>query len=173
MYVQCTSNELDRIDSAPGHSSLVSIAEDQLYRMHNALKFQSEVQKIGMVIGPITNGGVGKGDRCINLRVFGNAVEHFRQIRNGLFFSQMPFEDAIARLSAEDEKKNGKEAAHQNLLDNFYLPLLEGLVGELQVLPDWSSSKGARWERAQGLRLGMDVKYISTDLAFSFDQNFS
>ena len=173
MYKQTTDQEQINITYADSYQELCGIALTQLERMHSVWQARQDKQHplppIGVVCGPISNGGVGRGDREVNLQVFGVAVASFQHEREGFFFSQMPYEDVIGDLKRADIIKLGKPVADLKLLTEFYLPLFEsGKIGEMLFLPDWQTSSGATWERRQGERLGISIHDIPEPVAKAF-----
>lgn len=107
---------------------------------------------IVMISGPMSTGGLGSFKA--NMKNFRKAVEQAK--RRGVFvFDQMPFQDAMIRISrfVEGAKYD------KNILHVFYRTLLRsGLVNEVLFLEDWSSSKGARFERKECLAVGVPVE---------------
>jgi len=172
MYQQCTEAEVQAIAAATNYEQLRDIALSQLARMDKTLWATPAIKyvtQIGIVCGPISNGGVGKGNVAINMKVFAAAVTHFVQQQDGFFFSQVPFEDKIKELKQPDVIALGKPVANQKLLDVFYAPLFaSGLIKKMQFLPDWPTSDGARWERQRGEQLGITIHDIPMRIAEAF-----
>jgi len=175
MYQQCNSVEVQAIATATSYEQLRDIALAQLTRMYDAVGARPVINHrphpitIGIVCGPISNGGVGKGDVAINMKVFSAAVTHFVQQQDGFFFSQVPFEDKIKELKQPDVIALGKPVANQKLLDVFYAPLFaSGLIQKMHFLPDWRTSDGARWERQRGEQLGIAIHDIPMEIAQAF-----
>lgn len=112
---------------------------------------------IGEVCGPITSGGRGSIEK--NLAVFSAAIK--KLISHGKnIFNQMIFEDNLKKIWEGGNRDN------DTLLQDFYLPIFEsGFIKTLYFLPDWQTSYGARWEHAQGKRLGIEIVYLPDDFA--------
>ncbi len=106
---------------------------------------------IVQICGPMSTGGAGNLE--LNMARFQKAVDI--AIERGLtVFDQIPFQDAIIRLSNfhESEKYN------DDILEIFYRRIFEaGYISKALFLPDWHSSKGATWEREFVSRLGLAV----------------
>ncbi len=108
---------------------------------------------VAQVCGPIST-----GDRSLeeNIKIFHNSIKALTATGH-VVFNQMPFQDAMMRVIAEN-KINGYPFA---LLDEFFLPLFEfGKIRILHFLPGWEKSTGSRWEHDQGKRLGLEIKYL-------------
>jgi hypothetical protein len=72
-------------------------------------------------------------------------------------FNQLPFQDAIIRISSFDE--NSVDSYDMAILEVFYKRVFEsGYVKKTLFLPDWQSSKGARWERELVSKLGIPIE---------------
>ena len=112
-------------------------------------------QPVGQVCGPISTGGLGSVLK--NLIAFNETII-FLQADGNNIFDQMPFEEPIKRMTLGI--KPGEYATF--LLTDFYLPLFEsGLVKKFYFMKDWQSSKGAKWEHEQAIRLGIEIKYLN------------
>lgn len=147
-----TEEDYKAIEAADICSELVPIAINILQRMCNA-----GCDDIKQVCGPISTGG--KGSVLENIaeidKVICEFVEQGHQI-----FNQMPFEGAMERVHKEWEAA-GNTTYCQPILDEFYLPIFEsGMVKNMVFLNDWQSSKGARWEHDQAMRLGINITYL-------------
>ncbi|MDB4992563.1 MAG: hypothetical protein JWL75_808 [Parcubacteria group bacterium] len=108
-------------------------------------------QPVAMVSGPITTGGRGSIEE--NLHLLSAAVQQAHE--KGIhMFDQNPFEDKLQEAKA----KIVYEGYCQPVLDEFYKPIFEsGLVASMYFLPDWQTSTGARWERTECERLGIEI----------------
>lgn len=154
-HEQFTEKDLSLISEAPDYATLAAIAVAQLERM------VVKSDRIGVVCGPISTGGAGSIEA--NIRRFAFAVDMFKQTRNGLFFSQIEYEEKIWALRNQEVAEIGFEAAGMKLLEGFYLPVFEsGMIHEMYFLPDWQTSTGATWERKQGERLGIRIHDIES-----------
>ncbi len=109
---------------------------------------------IGQVCGPISTGG--RGTILENLIAFNETIV-FLQAEGKIIFDQMPFEAPMQRIKTT--LPAGQYATA--LLTDFYLPIFtSGLIKKLYFMPDWESSKGARWEHDQAKQLGIEIEYI-------------
>lgn len=115
-------------------------------------------QPVGQVAGPISTGGLGSLEK--NIAVFDATIA--KLITDGLtIFDLTPFEKVIFRL------RQGKDTTESNqaLMQEFYLPLFNsGLIKKLYFIHGWESSEGARWERQQAQRLGMEIIDLEPNL---------
>lgn len=103
------------------------------------------------ICGPISTGG--KGSKKENMKEFNKAIFFFHEQGENVF-DQIPFQEAMTRLSKE------VEGYDERVLTDFYLPLFEsGKVTTFIFLPDWESSKGARWERRTIKRLRSEKSF--------------
>lgn len=98
-------------------------------------------KEIVQICVPMTTGGL--GNLQANMNRFALAVETARA--NGLHvFNQIPFQEVIIRVT--DHHSGG--GYDMNILEIFYRTIFEsGHVSRALFLPDWESSRGARWER--------------------------
>ena len=130
------------LEKAQTFSDLVPIALRIIKRMP---------PPVAMISGPVTTGGRGSIEE--NLHVLSAAVNQVYEKGISLF-DQNPFEAKIQ----EAKTRIVYEGYCQPVLDEFYKPIFEsGLVARMYFLPDWQSSTGARWERAECERLGMEI----------------
>lgn len=143
-------NQLQRIKEAKNYRELCEIAAEVV---DNA-RACNPGKPIAMVCGPISTGG--KGSREENLRVFAQAID--RISGDGLLvFSQMPFEDDMARIYQSDPSLQGLR-----LLEEFYLPIFKTRqIKLLCFLPGWEKSTGATWEHEQAKKLMIPRIYLS------------
>ena len=146
MTIQLDEQELGALESAHRFDDVAKIAITMLARHRH------EGQNVSMICGPMTTGGCGS---------FEANMEHFRKsvkvaVRYGLFvFDQTLFQDAMIRIS---NWKSGA-AYPQDVLEIFYRNIFEsGHVDKLIFLPDWESSKGARWERSIAADLNLPIE---------------
>ena len=111
---------------------------------------------VGEVCGPMTSGGFGSTEA--NFRLFRAVIDRLSRRLN--IFDQMPFEGTMSRIFKA-------QPAHTHdgdirLLEEFYLPIFQsGLVSTLYFMPNWRTSRGARWERRNGRKLGLGIINIS------------
>ena len=133
------------VEKARTYGELFSVAARILIRLQ---------PPAAQVCGPISTGGA--GSIPANLERFSAAIKKL-QGEGHEIFDQMPFEDSMHRIWRERDT----EGYDHGILEDFYLPIFEsGYLHRLFFLPDWETSTGARWEHAQGLRLGMEIIYI-------------
>ena len=138
-----TKIEVEIVANASTYKELRSVALAVIERMPRPL-----VQ----VCGPISTGGAGSLEE--NLRRFNEAISFLKKEGQHVF-DQMPFEASIQKIK-DIEEPNAKYA--MGILEQFYLPIFETKAIEVfYFLPNWESSTGARWEREQAERLGMNI----------------
>lgn len=106
------------------------------------------------VCGPISTGG--RGSVEANLEAF-RATICALQDDGKHVFDQTPFEVGFKRVTRNLEPGEYMEA----ILTDFYQPIFEsGRISTFYFMPDWQSSKGARWEHEQAKRLGIEIFYL-------------
>jgi hypothetical protein len=143
-----------QLDAAETFHDIGALMLDVMRIMH-----ASENQAITEVCGPISTGG--RGSVIENLKVFSKTIQHLKHHHGHLIFDQMPFEEAIGRVSNATPLPEGAGTYHMGILDHCYLPLFEsGMVKKFFFLPDWESSFGARWEHDVAQRLNIDIEYL-------------
>ncbi len=115
-------------------------------------------QPIVEVCGPMSTGGA--GDLTANLKRFKNAVDVL--FESGVtVFDQIPFQDAMMRITSHDAAVN----YNTDLLDIFYNGIFSsGHIKKAYFLPEWQSSKGARWEREFLQALPIEIVEYPEDL---------
>lgn len=130
------------LEKAQSFSDLVPIALRIIKRMP---------QPVATVSGPVSTGG--RGSIEANLHLLAAAVN--QAYAKGIsLFDQNPFEARLQELKT----KIPYEGYRHDLLDEFYKPVFEsGLITRMYFLPDWETSTGARWERAECERLGIEA----------------
>lgn len=130
-------------------------------------------EAVGIVCGPISTGGRGTIEE--NLRAFGKIIDALQE--HGLtIFDQRPYEDAIFALRTRwlNEDPTRQDAYCMPILDEFYHPLYtEGPVTLGWFMPDWQSSRGARWEHDLLLRKGADIRYLDPEWTEAVLEGFS
>lgn len=142
MKLYWTVAEVQAVEQAQTFEELLEIAHLVASRMP---------QPLSIVCGPITSGG--RGSIEANLREFTRAIEALR-LDGWHVFDQMPFEDAIFRIKASAYYRGG-----YHLLHAFYQPLFEScLIQTMHFIPGWQTSGGARWERDEAKRLGLEIR---------------
>jgi hypothetical protein len=108
-------------------------------------KMSANGHQVVQICGPMSTGGLGNFKD--NMARFKKSIESAE--RYGLLvFNQLPFQDAIIRISSFDENSNGNQSYDMAILEVFYRKVFEsGYVKKTLFLPGWQSSKGAQWER--------------------------
>lgn len=105
------------------------------------------------ISGPMTTGGLGHYSK--NIILFQYAIETARE--HGLsVFNQTMLEEHLQRLVRAWLKENPQESYCHNVLSEVYEVLMKsGHIHEIHLLPDWHTSRGARFERelAEEIRL--------------------
>ncbi|MFH0806377.1 MAG: hypothetical protein V1885_01485 [Candidatus Brennerbacteria bacterium] len=140
-----------RAKQARSFGDLGGIGGEVLYEIG---KIYGPKVKLGMVSGPISNGGL--GSVAANMEAFERTVS-LLQILGTPLFSQLPFEPHMWRI-AESE---GADFDPKELLEGFYFPLLmSGRIGALYFIHGWESSNGARWEHEQALSVGLQRVFL-------------
>ena len=145
-----TKEHLQKIKECRSYEDMKNVALDMLDKMP---------KPIVQVCGPISSGG--KGTIQKNIEMLEYAMQ--KLMEQGVnVFNQAPFEEPMQRIKAGNNKNS--EESNQELLDKFYLPVFKsGLINTLYFLPGWQSSFGARWERIQAERLGMEIIDLPKD----------
>ncbi len=140
-----TLQDKEALMQAKQFSELYFVAQGILERM---------LKPIGQVCGPISTGGTGSPER--NLKRLAETINSLTA-KGLIIFNQMPFQDPMARILL-----SYKEDGPMRLLEEFYLPVFKsGSVSILYFLSDWQTLRGASWEHAQALRLGINIIYLS------------
>ncbi len=109
---------------------------------------------IVQVCGPIGTGGLGNVED--NLKAFDKTIRYL-QAKGLNVFDQMPFEWPMQVM-----KFNLLEGVYpESILTDFYMPIFEsGLVSEFYFMPNWQTSRGAKWEHEEAKRLGIKINYL-------------
>lgn len=152
---------LIKVSKAETFEELADIAIDMLNEIHTSGDI------IIQICGPISTGGL--GDIKKNINRFKKSIEIAR--KKGLkVFDQTPFEESIARLSHKYKQVDGYCI---DILEIFYRRIFESkLVDKVLFLPDWQSSKGARWEREVTAGLGMMIEDYPIEWLMEFEDKF-
>lgn len=152
-----TVAEATVLQRATSYQELSEVALRQLRRIQ-----KSSVTLAGITCGPISNGGLGSIEA--NIVHFERVVKHLTAQKNGVFFSQIPFEESLWRvqtLMAQTDKTVHPKGAGNPLLEGFYRPIFtSGLIGAAYFIKGWESSDGACWER----ELCLQEKILVVDL---------
>ena len=132
--------DLAQIKEAQTFFEMAQIAIGVLEKMTGA---------VAQVCGPISTGGLGSVEA--NLQKFDETIVKLKN-KGVNIFDQMPFEWPMQKLKEKPDFKP------DDLLLEFYLPIFEsGYIKMMYFMNDWQSSYGARWERAQAKRLGIEI----------------
>lgn len=140
-----TDEDLLAVKEAKDFKDLYIIAEKILKIMP---------RPIVQVCGPIGTGGLGNVKD--NLEAFDETIKSLQA--EGLnVFDQMPFEWPMQGI-----KFNLPEGVYpESILTDFYMPIFEsGLVSEFYFMPNWQTSRGAKWEHEEAKRLGIKINYL-------------
>lgn len=142
-----TENHMHRIDKAETFEELADIAIEVLQKMS-----EIENKPIVEICGPISTGGL--GNRKNNLERFDNAIK-IACDKGMCVFTQLPFEKTIEKIVYKYPVTDGY---HLDILEIFYRKIFSsGFINKALFLPDWESSKGARWERDLVTELGLEI----------------
>ncbi len=140
-----TEEDILALEQADSTTQMLEIGMKVLNRMP---------QPIVQVCGPISTGG--RGSIIENLVAFNEQIV-FLQSEGKTVFDQMPFEAPMQRIKTTLPPNEYAVT----LLDDFYLPLFKtGLIKKMYFMPDWESSRGARWEHEQAKLMGIEIEYI-------------
>ncbi len=144
------ADDLRRLGKARSYTELLAVALEVARRLPTP---------VSEVCGPVTTGG--KGSLTENLKWFGKAIEYLKEGGHNVF-DQRPVEPHLQRLTY-DAPADGYPVS---ILYDFYLPLFEsGAIHRMHFMPEWETSVGARWEREQAERLGIEI----IDFPFNWD----
>ena len=140
-----TPEDVEIINKATNFKDLYIVAEKILKKMP---------KPIVQVCGPIGTGGLGNVED--NLKAFDETIRSL-QARGLNVFDQMPFEWPMQVIKF----KLDPNIYPESILTDFYLPLFEsGFISEFYFMSNWETSKGAKWEHEQALRLGIKINYL-------------
>ncbi len=108
-----------------------------------------------MVSGPMTTGGMGSYSK--NILLFQHAIDE--AIKAGVtVFNQTMLEEHLQRLVREWLTCNPESEYCNHVLTDVYEALLaSGHIHGVYFMPDWHTSRGARWEREASERLNVAV----------------
>jgi hypothetical protein len=134
------------LDNARSFEELSEIALAILTRM------QRPTEQVCTICGPMSTGGLGSLEA--NMARFSLAVNRAKY--NGLLvFEQIPFQNAIVRLSLH---KTRRGEYNHDILELFYRRVFESRhIHRTLFLPGWEDSVGAKWERNLVTSLGLIV----------------
>ena len=145
-----TDEDRINVKKSKNFKELVKIALIILKRMH---------QPVGQVCGPISSGGYDSIKK--NLKLFYKTIKDLSKDRH--IFNQVPFESPMQRIKKRMRKRQrySHKRIGAQLLREFYLPVFKsGYVKTLFFMPNWKTSKGAKWEHQQARRLGIRIVYL-------------
>jgi hypothetical protein len=126
------------------YKDMAGVALDVLRAM---IRVEGDKQ-IVEVCAPISSGGF--GNRADNELLF-HALIKGAANRGFLVFDQMPFQEAMDRISPEH---NGCDIYCTDILNVFYNTIFEsGYISMFLFGPFWHTSRGARWERERSMQL--------------------
>ncbi|KKU70418.1 MAG: hypothetical protein UX94_C0006G0013 [Parcubacteria group bacterium GW2011_GWA2_47_21] len=112
---------------------------------------------VAMVSGPLTTGGLGSFEA--NLRLFGFVILKL-SAEGHYIFSQLPAEDLMVKVW----RKWLEPCYCMPILEDFYRSIFEsGLVKRVHFIPGWQRSFGARWEKEECHRLGIETNFLSDE----------
>lgn len=132
MVSMLTKREAKTLARATKWCQLVDVAVAALHRMP---------WPVVQVCGPMSTGGF--GDHGKNMYFFREAIGVLSERRMNVF-DQMPFQDAMIRLSDYHNRTD----YCTDILTEFYQPLFEADgVAAYYFIPWWQTSHGSRWER--------------------------
>ena len=139
-----TEQDFKDLEKCGNPTELLAIAMRVIGRMPK--------ENLGQVCGPITSGG--KGNFVDNMALFNETIKRLHSDGHNVF-DQMPFEDPMQSLKTKPDGKS------ENILIDFYQPIFKsGYIKKLYFMPDWESSKGARWEHDLANELGIEIVYL-------------
>ncbi len=131
------------LNDAQTFEDLLAIAMRIIGRMPDGI--------INIVCGPITSGGAGSIEK--NLAIFDAMIRYLRDVKGRLVFTQLPFEEAMARI-----KNLPYYRGENHLLTAFYRPIFRACANAdrllLHFLPGWETSGGATWEHDEAVSCG-------------------
>ena len=147
-----TDHHNHRLNQAETFEELADIAIDILSQM------SKENKPIVEICGPISTGGL--GNIKDNLDRFEKAIKIAEQ--KGMYvFRQTIFEKAMEKIAPKYPVTDGY---HLDILEIFYRRVFSsGYIKIAMFLPDWESSKGARWERNIVYELGLEIREYPED----------
>jgi len=126
-----------------------------------ALLILSRMKELGkpiiQICGPMSTGGL--GDLSQNMKRFQKAIDIATE-RGLTVFNQIPFQEAIVRLSRPGES----DEYCMETLEIFYRRIFEsGHISKTLFLSGWDGSTGATWERNLVCKLRIEVEEYPTE----------
>jgi len=124
-------------------------------------ELEARGEKVEMVCGPITTGGL--GNPVVNILVFNYAIELLQDAGRPIF-SQMPYEAGLSDLEETWQRDNPNERYCRPILDEFYARFLTPhFFKRAWFLPRWETSFGAQWEHRHFSDARIDIRYLPDD----------
>lgn len=109
---------------------------------------------VSMVSGPLTTGGLGSFEK--NLWLFDLVITKL-SADGHYIFSQLPTENLMNKVW----RKWLEPRYCMPILEDYYQPIFEsGLVRKVHFIPGWQKSFGARWEREECHRVGIETVFL-------------
>lgn len=138
-------------------------------------------KRVTMLSGPISTGGTGSKEE--NLARYRRASQFLELHQGRRVFNQLPSEDAVVRhFEAWRRSLDAREARSEErgsvgrielqedepycweLLEGIYAPLFHsGHVELLMFMPNWTTSRGSRWEHDMACCLGIPIGHMPSD----------
>ena len=138
-------NQEERVERAETFEELVEVALEILDQMPHP---------VGIVCGPITNGGFGSVEA--NIAEFKDRIKQLKA-EGMIIFDQMPFEPHMWRI----KETPYYDARRDHLLEDFYGRLFENEhLATFYFIPGWEGSYGARWEHERARQLEKEIVYL-------------
>ena len=108
-----------------------------------------------MISGPMTTGGMGSYSK--NILLFQHTIDE--ALLSGVsVFNQTMLEEHLQRLVRVWLAENTHLDYCDHVLTDVYKALLDsGHINGLYLLPDWHTSRGAKWEREVGEKLNLNL----------------
>lgn len=141
-----TEKHFERVEKAKNFPELLSVAYEIL---------DSMPKPVTIISGPISTGG--RGSVQENLAVMARAILR-REWHGDNVFDQLPFEQKFGEFASK------YDGCCMPILEDFFLPIFEsGKIEKICFIPGWESSTGAKWEKEQAERLGIEMCFMHPD----------
>ncbi|PCI30824.1 hypothetical protein COB52_00620 [Candidatus Kaiserbacteria bacterium] len=148
--------QLAALDGASTYDELAKVALGQMRMLIVAWG-----QKLDMVCGPISTGGLGTKE--LNILRFIETIDTLRS-HDYPIFSQIPYEEAIWRIQRQIRTSSGDNSYDYSLLEQFYRPVFSsGLVKRMHFIPGSTMSEGSSWEHGVAMELGIERSYLGNN----------
>lgn len=113
--------------------------------------------KACMASGAISTGGFGTKRK--NMRVFERGVEVLEELSGLTILSQMPLEQKMGELARSWFKRNPTATYCEPILEIVYGTVMAThKIEAFYFMPGWRSSRGARWERRECPKWGIQIR---------------